>query len=71
MKIETIAPPDVFRPVVVTFETQAEVDALFGVLSYSPLLAVSGCRGLWKGLEPRKTPGYIETFNKVEKLLNR
>lgn len=40
MKVEQIEPKPSFKPVVITLESQEEVDALYGAFNYSPLWSI-------------------------------
>jgi len=57
-----------FRSVVVTLETQEEVDILYAMLNYKPLVqAIPEIDGLWQLLKPYKSVlhnGFHETLCK-------
>ncbi len=51
MKAEQIAPPRVFKPVQITLETQEEVDKIYAVLNYHPIVDILEINGWWKAME--------------------
>jgi|GEM_PF-2601953 len=56
MKVERIEPKPVFRPVVLTLETQEEVDKLYAMFNYNAITEALGIDTLgsrwWKKLNP-------------------
>lgn len=47
MKVEQINPEPKFKPVVITLETQDEVDALVTITNYSPISRALPCTKNW------------------------
>ena len=43
---EPVPQPPPFKPVVITLETQAEVDALFGIFNFTPITNVAVNNGV-------------------------
>jgi len=69
MKVERIKPEAEFVPVVVTLETQEEVDKLFALLDHCTVNRELGTKDWWKLLEKYKSKGYEKYFNKFRGII--
>ena len=70
MKAEQIEPkslPPPFRPVIVTLETQSEVDMLFTMINCVPIVDSLDVGGIYKVLQPFKSTQVNELHNKLIK----
>jgi len=65
MKVERIKPEVEFVPVVVTLETQEEVDKLFALLDHTTVNRELDIKGWWKLLDGYKSSDYKKHFNKL------
>ena len=69
MKAERIEPKQEFVPVIVTLESQEEVDALYAVIDNT--IVTSTIPALWgwqPKLHPFRSPDYQLPFKKLDKL---
>jgi len=69
MKVERIKPEAEFVPVVVTLETQEEVDKLFALLDHCTVNRELDMENWWRPLEKYKSKGYEKYFNKFRGII--
>ena len=71
MKVEQIEPQVQFRPIVITLETQEEVDTVFTAATHSILTDIlPALKGLWKMLQPFRSLDYQSLFNRLDKRIS-
>jgi len=66
MKVE--GKKEEFKPVVITLETQDEVDQMYAVANFDPLGSLfdeGGFGKLWEKLKEFKSQGYQKWFDKI------
>lgn len=63
--------PKAFAPVILTLETQAEVDAIYAVLNHARLCDALGFESEYKHLFPFKSVEADNIHIKINKLLNQ
>lgn len=70
MKAERVEPKQEFVPVIVTLESQAEVDALFAVVNYGKITDVlPAIDRWWSKLAPFKSKNYCSLWDKLDQRL--
>ena len=69
MKAERIEPQVEFVPVVITLETQEEVDKMFAVLVHCKINTAVSMNNWWKALNSYKTNDYRVYFDKLDEVV--
>lgn len=58
MFVEKVSPPPVFDPVKIVLETQEEVDKVFAMLNYSPIVNALQLGNWYQKLQSYRTENY-------------
>ena len=66
MKVTTGKPK--FTPVILTLESQEEVDKIFAIMNYTPLHVALNFNGVWEQLDQFKTNEYYHFHDIIEKV---
>ena len=70
MKAKRVEPKQEFIPVIVTLESQEEVDALYAVIDNTVIVSAIPILNRWQlRLQPFKSPDYRLSFVKLDGML--
>jgi len=70
MKAERIEPKQEFVPVIVTLESQEEVDALYAVIDHTTISSILPVFYGWQSkLEPYRSLEYRKSWKKLDELI--
>lgn len=69
MTAKQLDPQPQFKPVLLTLETQHEVDAVSAIFDYSRITSAVGLKTPWMALEKFKSPAYLALYEKLSSTL--
>ena len=69
MKVERTEPKVKFVPIVITLETQEEIDKMYAVLVHCKINIAVNINHWWKALDWYKTNDYRVYFNKLDEVV--